>query len=154
MSTLGRKFIAVPARAANETWRAICELVSKSGSAARKELESVAGIASSLIAREAMTSAIVLSGVGDRVRIYCLYHEDAISGEDANETRLPHDPTNGDWEMSLPCPEEDLDWVKDSLREKSKRITARDMAEVIGEEATAKAATASDEIDLEGFLNL
>ena len=153
MGTLGRKFVSVPARAANETWRAICELISKSGTSARKELEAVAGIASSLIAREAMTSAIVLSGVGDRVRIYCLYHEDAISGEDANETRLPYDPTNGDWKMSLPCPEEDLDWVTTSLLEKSERITARDMAEVLGEETNAKAVT-SDEIDVEGFLNL
>jgi hypothetical protein len=154
MSTLARKVVSIPERAANETWRTICNMVSKPGSAARAELESVAGIASSLIARESMTAAMVFSGVGDRVRIYCLYHEDAIEGEGANEGALPHDPTSDDWQLSLPCPTDDLDWVREELRAKSKRVTARDMEETLGDEAAAKSARANGEIDLEGFLKL
>ena len=158
MTVISRKFASIPQRSAVETWNAISELLSKKGSAARSELESVSGIACALIASEAMTSAIVTSGVGARVRMYCLYGEDAITGDDINESALPHNPTDGSWSMSLPCRSEDLDWVRSSLKKKSSRITARDMKEVTGEEDEDESASRNEDaaagVDLEKFLKL
>ena len=59
----------------------------------------------------------------------------------------------GDWHMSLPCPAEDLSWISDSLKGKSKRVTARDMETVLdsdNEESSKKGASETT-IDLEAF---
>jgi hypothetical protein len=123
-------------------------------SEARKELESVAGIASNLIADEAFEgSAGVVYGSGPRVRLYCLYGDKAISGDRASKSALAFNPTEGDWQMSLPCPAEDLAWVRSALKERSSRITARDKDEDIEEESDTEARKASTafEIDTEAF---
>lgn len=126
MTVVARNFVSVPVRSANDTWKAICEILAGTNSSAAKELLSIAGIASSLIAREAMTSPIVMYGSGPRVRIYCLYHDDAIEGDDSDESSLAFDVTAGDWRMSLPSPVEDLPWVQEALAKKTKRISARE----------------------------
>lgn len=97
MTVIARRIIATPARPASEAWSLIVELLApESESQARKELLAIAGIASALIADEAMkTAPIVVSGSGPRVRIYCLYDEEAIVGEQAKETSLPAIPTAG-----------------------------------------------------------
>ena len=82
------------------------------------------------------SAPIVVWGAGPRVRIYCLYDEDAIIGEDANENGLPVDVTAGDWSMSLPCSAEDLDWVRAALAKNSCHVTARDMATELEVDAT------------------
>lgn len=126
MTVVARSFISIPVRSARETWKAICELLSTdSNSSAARELSSVAGVAASLISREAMTAPIVVYGSGPRVRIYCLYHADAIEGNDSNESPLAFDATDGDWQMSLPCPADDLSWVQSELSKHSQRIKAR-----------------------------
>lgn len=155
MSTVSRKLRSTPVRSASDTWKVIVTLLaSDEESSAHKELMSVIGTASSLITSEAMKdSAVVCAGCGPRVRIYCLYNEDAITGDDANESALQHCPTDEDWELSLPCPPEDLDWVNRSLKEKSNRITARDMAERLGpkDKQNEKSASASAEVNMEAF---
>jgi hypothetical protein len=154
MTIVARRFVSIPERTASATWSATSQLLAPdSGSAASAELASVAGIASSLISREAMTSPIVVWGAGPRVRIYCLYNDDAVEGDDANETALSFNPTDGDWHMSLPCPAEDLSWVSNALRCKSKRVTARDMETVLdsGEEDSSKKGTTETTVDLEAF---
>jgi hypothetical protein len=152
MTVIVRRFVSVPARSAAETWKAISDLLaSAEKSEGARELASVTGAASSLIAREAMTSPIVVHGSGPRVRIYCLYDDDAIEGDDVNETALPFDVTSGDWKLSLPCPAEDLGWVQNTLKAKSTRITARDMAEPVekaGEQGTGQVSGA---VDMEAF---
>jgi hypothetical protein len=158
MTVVARTFCSIPKRSALETWTAIVVLLApKAGSEARRELESVAGIASSLITREAMNSPIVVYGCGPRVRIYCVYNEDAITGDAANENKLAFDATEGDWHMSLPCPSDDLDWVTGALAKKTKRITARDQAEEVSSDETLEAvkATRTDGgtgIDKQAFL--
>jgi hypothetical protein len=93
---------------------------------------SVGGVASSLIASEAVKDdPIVVYGAGPRVRVYCLYDEEAVAGDRANEQKLPESPTDGDWAMSLPCPAEDLPWVKEALAKKSNRVTARKLSEAV-----------------------
>jgi hypothetical protein len=158
MTVVARTFCSIPKRSALETWTAIVALLApKAGSEARRELDSVAGIACSLITREAINSPIVVYGCGPRVRIYCVYNEDAITGDSANESKLAFDATDGDWHMSLPCPADDLDWVVGALAKKTKRITARDQGEAVESDDSSQASKApghdeSASINIEGFL--
>ena len=154
MTVVARRFVSIPERSASATWSAISQLLApEPDSAAAAELRSIAGVAASIISREAMTSPIVVWGAGPRVRIYCLYNNDAIEGDDANETALSFDPTDGDWYMSLPCPAEDLSWVQNTLKSKSKRITARDMETALDgdEEESSRNSASETVVDLEAF---
>jgi hypothetical protein len=154
MTTVARKFVSVPERTAMATWKAISGLLaSDPNSAAAAELASISGIAASLITRQAMKdSSIVVYGSGPRVRIYCLYNEEALEGDDASENPLAFDATAGDWKMSLPCPADDLAWVERALRGKTSRITARDMDTSVEEgDAAQSAAVAEVKVDLEAF---
>jgi hypothetical protein len=154
MTIVARRFVSIPERSASATWDAISQLLApESDSAAAAELRSVAGVAASLISREAMASPIVVWGAGPRVRIYCLYNDDAVEGDDTNETALPFDTTDGEWYMSLPCPAEDLSWVQNALKSKSKRITARDMETVLDsdEEESSRSGATETIVDLEAF---
>jgi hypothetical protein len=136
ISVVARRIIATPARHASEAWTIMVDLIAPDqNSDARKELDSVAGIAKSLIAEEAFKDApAVVRGKGPRVRLYCLYGDDAISGEYANETTLATVPTEEGWKLSLPCPTNDLTWVQAALKNKSTRITARDLSEPVTDE--------------------
>lgn len=131
-----RRIIATPVRQASEAWSVIVSLFApQKDSDARKELESIAGIVCSLIADEALKDApAVIYGSGPRVRVYCLYDEEAISGDDKSENALSFTPTEGDWRLSLPCLPEDLDWVTSALKAKSSRITARDYSTSVPDE--------------------
>ena len=157
MTVVVRSFVSIPERTAWATWSAISQLLApEANSAASVELASVAGIASSLISREAMTAPIVTCGAGPRVRVYCLYDGDAVEGDDANETMLSFNPTANDWQMSLPCPDEDLSWVQNALKAKSKRVTARDMDTAFDskeEKEASKKGTVETVVDLEAFFN-
>jgi hypothetical protein len=155
MTVVARKFISVPERTATATWKAISDLLAPdSGSHAAGELASISGIASSLITRESMTSPIIIYGSGPRIRIYCLYNDDATEGDDANESPLAFNATAGDWKMSLPCPEDDLSWVRTALSAKSSRISVRDMKTSVGDDGEATAISsmsAAEEVDVEAF---
>lgn len=155
MTVLARVVRATPHRSAGEAWEVVVGLLAPNAGDARDELMKVAGVATSLIAAEAPNDdKIVVWGGGPRVRISCIYDDDAIAGDDANETKLPRSPTEGDWSMSLPCPEEDLKWVQAALAKKSTRITARKRGEKLDtdngadEGENASAAT----INKEAFL--
>jgi len=81
-----------------------------------------------------------------------LYNEDAIEGDDANESALSFDATAGDWKLSLPCPADDLTWVQNSLKSKSTRISARDMTTQVEDESDNDAPESSgSNVDLEAF---
>lgn len=135
-SVVARRIIATPARHASEAWKKMVDLIAPDrNSEARRELESVDGIASSLITEEAFKDApAVVRGKGPRVRLYCLYGDDATRGEDANEATFAIVPTEEEWKLSLPCPTDDLTWVQAALKNKSTRITARDLSEPVTDE--------------------
>jgi hypothetical protein len=153
MSIVARRVAATPARSAGEAWAVITNILSKEGSAGRRELDAVAGIAASLIADECFRDApAVVSGNGPQVRTYCVYEEDAVEGNGVKEDALAFDATLGDWAMSLPCHAEDLNWVTDSLSKKSKRITARDLAKDGEAKSENSASSMTLEIDMEAFL--
>lgn len=132
MTVIARKIAATPARSASSAWKVIVDLISTNGTAARTELEAITGVASSLISDEVLNnSPAVVFGAGPRVKIYCLYDEEAISGDKASENALTFDPTDGEWQMSLPCSAADLEWVQSELKKMSIRITARDESETV-----------------------
>lgn len=153
MTVIARRISAIPVRSASEVWQVIVNLLtSASETEAYKELIGVTGIASSLISSEVMKdSPIIIYGSNPRLRIYCLYGEDAISGESASESSLPFKPTEGDWRMSLPCPEDELDWIQKALEKQSKHIAARDMTKTIQENQSISDGR-SFVVDLETFL--
>jgi hypothetical protein len=155
MSTVASRTLrSSPHRDASETWEAIVELLTQGkDSEARRELRSVAGVASSLIADQAPKDApIVATCDGPRTRIYCTYDEDAIDGSDASEDSLGFDPLKGDWALSLPCPKDELDWVQAALKKHSSRITARDLETGIATDAANTATAQSMTLDVAGFL--
>lgn len=151
-----RRVVATPARPAAEAWDVIKTLIAGSIETDLAHLDEVGGIVISLIAAEAMRdSPLVVHGVGSRLRVYCLYDEDAIAADGASEGALTWQPTAGDWHMSLPAPEEDLEWVHKALSARSARVTARDMADGDVQDdvmSERKKASTLGPIDLDSFL--
>lgn len=155
MATVARRtFSSSPKRDALATWDEIVVLLTRSNADPRSELESVAGIAGSIIGDKACEKVpIIVSCEGPQTRIYCLYDDDAVDGSDANEDILGFDPLKGEWTISLPCEADDLDWVQSALKQKSDRITARDKAETNKHAAESNQASAPLVIDTERLLN-
>jgi hypothetical protein len=157
MTTVVRRdFQSVPARDAHATWVAIVDLLTQGkDSDRRKELMSVAGVASSLITDQApRSSPIVVTCEGPRTRIYCQYDDDGLDASDANESKLGFDPLNGEWQVSLPCAEEDLSWVRNALSPLTKRVVARDLDASVDAEKSQGSAVVDVTVNLEGFFKL
>ena len=153
MTIVARRFASVPERSASDTWQAIVAIVAPDpASAARTELTAIANPACAMIASE-IDAPIVFRGNGPLLRVYCLYGEDAIMGEKANERPLSFVPTEGTWSMSLPCPSEDLEWVQRRLAG-APHVSARDENDI----TVARAAEDQDTeghsltVDREAFL--
>jgi hypothetical protein len=153
MSVIARRVVASPVRTASETWAVITSILAPKQSDGRKELDSVAGVACSLIGEESPAGdPIIVWGNGPRVRVYCLFGEDAITEDGKSEDALATCPTDGDWSMSLPCPEEELSWISNELARLSKRITARKLGDAVPDDDTTSQGTKSTtEIDQEAF---
>lgn len=155
MTVISRTVRSIPHRPASETWNFIVDLLAPSQGDARSELQSVRGTACALIAEEVMSdSAIVVYGSGPRLRIYCLFQEDALEGDKASESALSFVPTEGDWKLSFPCPPADLEWVERALKAKSSRISARDKDAAVNDSESGPAAEKSLTVDKEAFLHL
>lgn len=157
MSTIRRDFKASPQRTGSETWRAICNLIAPKEGASRRELLSVEGIAGQLIASESIKDyPIIVVGTGPRLRIYCLYDDDALEEDNANESTLAANPTEKEtWKVSIPALSEDVNWSGTELKEFSSRITVREMAEDFDTDKTAsKSESSSLELDTSTFLKL
>ena len=146
MTVIARTFASIPTRSASETWEAIADLIAPdTKSAARRELDAVAGTACSCIADETLESdPLVVYGSGPRLRIYALYGDAAIEGDAVNESPLSFVPTDGAWHMSIPCLSEDLDWAQRSLKAVSKHVRARAQGEQLEEDRdSARSADSS-----------
>jgi hypothetical protein len=155
MSTVARRIRATPERGASDAWQVIVDLIAPDEGDARRELLGIEGIASSIISTESPKDApMVVRGKGPRVRTYCLYDEEAISGDDANEAALAECPTDGEWSMSLPADAADVSWVRDALAKKSTRVTVRDKSEAVddGDKQSQQDGKAEAAINMEAFL--
>ncbi len=151
MATVVRRtFRSSPHRNTLSTWAAIVNLLTASNTDARAELESVEGVASSIIGDKACEAApITVSCDGPQTRIYCLFDDDAIDGSDASEDVLGFDPLNGNWSISLPCDVDDLSWVQTALAEKTTRVTARDKTEKQKQTSVTNESSGALEVDIE-----
>ena len=152
-SVVVRRVASTPSRTASETWAFIISLLAPDPeSPARAELAAATGVGCSAISSEATKEdAVIVHGKGPLLRVYCVFGDDAITGEAMNEDPLTQIPTEGDWSMSIPCPPEDLKWSQSSLSAVSKRITAR----AVGEEESTSKNAANDRpltVNLEEFL--
>jgi hypothetical protein len=155
MGVVSRRIRATPERGASDAWQLIVDLIAPKDGVARSELLGIEGIASSIIATESpKEAAMVIRGKGPRVRIYCLYDDEAISGDDANEAALAECPTDGEWLMRLPADADDVAWVRDALAKKSTRVTVREKSEAVddGEEKSKQAGATEAAINMEAFL--
>ena len=155
MSTvLARRVASTPVRTAVETWARIVEIIAPDPqSPARKELAKVAGTASASIASEATKEApMVIWGGGPRVRVYCVFDEDAITQDGVNEDALPKSPTEGDWRMSIPFLAEDVAWSGASLAAASSRVSARSVDDDVADEEPLAASATPLSINLAEFL--
>lgn len=154
MSTVIARYVAsTPARTAMETWERIVLLLAPNPkSEARTELAKAAGVACSAISSESpRDSAIVVWDNGPRVRVYCVFGDDAITGDGVDEEPLAKNPTVGDWQMSIPCPPEDVNWSQKKLSTISSRITARSSDDDVPD-ANAKSEASTLPINLGEFL--
>lgn len=145
MSTvLARRVASTPLRTASQTWAKITEILAPDpASAAHTELRNAAGVAGASIASEATRdAAIVVWGAGPRVRVYCVFDDDAITGDDVSEDPLPRSATDGDWHMSIPCLPEDVAWSSNKLATISDRISARAVDEEVDDADTDSSASA------------
>jgi len=145
MSTvLARRVASTPVRTAAQTWARIAEILAPDAeSAARRELANAAGVACASISSEATKDApIVVWGGGPRVRIYCIFDEDAITQDGVNEDALPRSPTEGAWQMSIPCQPEDVKWSHAKLASVSSKISARSFDEDVEDDQPVAAASA------------
>ena len=142
-----RDIASIPARSAQETWRAIVDLVRADDSVGRDQLDAAASIMESLIADEQPAIApIVFKGCGPRVLIYCLYHEDAMETGLAIDS-LNTKPTAGDWQMTAPCEGEDVDWMNGTLQDRAPRISVHAANEPPTDQDTDVSAAKALEID-------
>lgn len=139
-----RDIASVPVRSAKETWRAIIELVTGSDSIDTHQLEAAASVMESLIADELPASVpIVFKGSGPRVLVYCLYNEAAMeAGLDIDE--LTTNPTTGNWRVTAPCEDDDVDWMNRTLEARAPRVVVH-----AADEAPSEAG--GDEADVKGL---
>ena len=155
MSTvIVRKIAGSPIRTSSAAWDAICEIVAPgAASHARAILSRATGVASSSIASEVIKDRpIVVFGSGPRIRIYGLFDEDAMSGEDINEGPLPEVPTEGDWRMSIPCLDEDFDWCKREIKACAPHISVRRLDDDVPDEERDSSSNNTVRINMEEFL--
>lgn len=159
-TVFARRVRATPHRLSSEVWNVVKDLlVSVQNTSANSEFVAFAGIGAYLVEDEVLKDApLVIYGGGARVRIYCLYGEDAVNGDDANESALPQYPADGGWQLSVPARESDLDWIRKTLTSKGiKRISVRESTETVQDadenKAEQRSATAL-KINEETFRNL
>jgi hypothetical protein len=127
MTIIARRIASTPVRTSGETWETMINLISDDSSTAREELESISGIVASIIADEVpKNTPITVVGSGPRIRMYCLYNEDAIIGDDKNENSLATNPTAEDWKIYLPCLPEDLEWIKNEIKKFTDKVIIYD----------------------------
>ena len=147
-TVIARRIRATPERLSSDAWQLITDLlVPNHDSDVLAEFNAIAGIGALCVENEALKgSPLVVRGAGPQVRVYCLYGDDAITGDQASETPLPSIPTVEEWQVSLPVLAEDMEWiVKDFAKKGIIRITVRDSTEPVAasdrEEQTNQASS-------------
>jgi len=135
MSVISRTVISNPERTSVETWTKITEIICALNSEVKVEFDKVSNIAASLLSEELTKDyPIIMKGAGSQLRIYCIYGDDAISGEDASEDLLSWDITAKAWKIYLPCSTEQLQWYDNALTELNDKFKVYDTKNGIDKE--------------------
>ncbi|MDT3683698.1 MAG: hypothetical protein RO009_01480 [Pseudorhodoplanes sp.] len=124
-----RDIASIPVRTAAETWQAIIDLITGTGSVDAATLAAAASVMQSLIADEhPATCPIVVKGSGPRLVVYCLYNEAAMeAGKDV--AALTWNPTGGNgWSVTAPSDTDDVTWMNNTLTTRAPRISVHDVA--------------------------
>ena len=152
-AVIARRIASTPARTATDTWSKIVEILAPDPrSDARKELALAAGVACASISSEATKAApIIVWGNGPKVRVYCIFGDDAITGDDVNEDFLPQSATEGDWKISIPCPPEDVRWSNSKLAAVSGRMSARSVDDEVEAESSKSSSASALRVNSEEF---
>jgi hypothetical protein len=145
-TVIARSVASTPKRSASETWAVIVGIIAPDPNhPARDELSRVSTVAASVISADApKIDAIVVHGGGPRVRIYCLYNDDAITDGNATEDPVRQEVLGDGWKMSLPCEEDDLEWITRELKKVSTRVTARKLGDELETSTDAKSASTAN----------
>jgi hypothetical protein len=117
----------MPKRSATLTWDVIIGIIVPDvNDPASEELRGIAGVAASIIAAEApKDDPIIIFGGGPRLRIYCLYNDDAVLDDKINEDPVRQSVTGNGWCLSLPCETDDFEWIQRKLKSLSSRVVLR-----------------------------
>ena len=139
MSVATRKFAASPKRNAAETWTAIMAAIAPNNDSVKSVLASVTGVAASVIAEGTPSSfPITVVGSGSRLRVYCLYDEDAVTAEEAHEDPLSWNIFESEWKIHFPADEVNFEPLKKILEGRGGQFVAYKIGEVIkGEESAS-----------------
>jgi hypothetical protein len=145
-----RDIVSLPVRSAGETWQAIIDLITGSGSVDAETLKAAASVMESLIADEHPTTVpIVVKGNGPRLFIYCLYNEAAMeAGNDIDA--INWNPTGGSgWQLTAPAEAGDVTWMNGGLKTRAPRITVQDVAFPPGDDDTDSATMSADALKID-----
>jgi hypothetical protein len=144
MTVVVRRIAACPARISSKAWSVITRLVCRGDKKAEAEFEKVKGVAACLINDESFSNcAMSVRNDGPRLRVYCVYGDDAVANEDVKEEALTWNPTKGDWKAYLPCLSDDVEMMTKLLQGKSDHFEIYDVAKGVPDEETKAAATAT-----------
>lgn len=138
---LRRDIAVTPHRTGAEAWAEIINLITGPGSQAVDQLTAASSVMATLLTEEVYADhPLTLKGKSVRLVIYGVYGADAVSL--ANPDPLQQNPTEGDWTLFVPCPEEDMDWARETLAKRAPRIRLHDPDETLAELAEEKATAA------------
>ncbi len=143
-----RDIASLPARTSKETWDAIVKLITGTDSVDAAQLEAATSVLCSAIADEHPASVpIVLKGSASRLVIYTVHGADAME-VGLSVDKLTWNPTATDaWAMTVPCSQEDVEWMSKALKERAPRITVHDVDEKPDADAEPARKVAEVEID-------
>ncbi|HEY3252167.1 MAG TPA: hypothetical protein VGK25_13745 [Ignavibacteria bacterium] len=157
MSAVKRIIISNPERTSVETWAKITDIICSQDMEAKSEFDKVSNVTASLLSEEFMKDhPMIMKGGGSQLRVYCLYGEDAITGEDANEDQLSWNITEKDWTVFMPCSEEELTWYEKAISNLSDRFKVYDLKDGLDKDEYYSNENPKTEftVDEEAFKNL
>ena len=143
-----RDIASLPARTSKETWDTIVKLITGTDSVDAAQLEAATSVLCSAIADEHPASVpIVVKGSASRLVIYTVHGADAMEVGLAVD-KLSWNPTATDaWAMTVPCSQEDVEWMSRALKERAPRITVHDVNEKPDADVEPARKVAEVEID-------
>ena len=132
-----RDISSIPLRSADETWRTIAQLVTGADSVDAGQLDAAASVMAVLITAEVFrTEPLTFAGVGPRLVIYLRHGVDALE-QSGDVDELTWNPTAGDWNLFVPCGEEDFAWTKNKLAGRAPRLVVLKPGEKPGDHESA-----------------